>query len=128
MVHAGGFFFHDAANPQARKGSHGCKARSTLVGFLLEMQPTHRQGLAGHKVWTTLVVSAAMRHVWSTLVGLSLEMQPIIHKHARVSMDVLSMHGPRWWTILSELQLPHKDVRVSTATCLPCWVADADNP
>ena len=30
-------------------------------------------------------------------------------------MAVLSMHGPRWWTILSELQLPHKDARVSTA-------------
>ena len=41
---------------------------------------------------TTLVVSAAMRCVWSTLVGLALEMQPT-HKHARVSMAIISMRG-----------------------------------
>ena len=49
-----------------------------------------------------------------------------------VSMAVLSMHDPHWWTVLSELQLPHKDARVSTAIILRyelrCWVADADKP
>ena len=44
-------------------------------------------------------------------------------------MAVLSMGGPSWWTILSEMQLSQKDTRVSIAVRygLHCWVADADN-
>lgn len=74
------------------------------------------------------MVSAAMRYVWSTLVGLSLEMQPT-HKHARVSMVV--KHA--WSTLVDysfEVAAPHKDTRVTMAIRygLRRWVADANNP
>ena len=71
---------------------------------------------------TTLVVSAAMRCVWSTLVGLALEMQPT-HKHARVSMAMLVDRSFR-------VPAPHKDARVSMVIRygLRWWVAGADDP